>query len=179
TPAVKAPPLKPATPSVAKRPATPPPVAPKPATPAPRPTPAPAAAASDMRPPMIKGTPTKRPALPGLAGGMVAAAASADSAPRSATLMGMPSLKMPPGKKDIPGVTNVSSAAVAQAAVAAVPAAAAEAAQQAGLDPNGPEMQALVKLSTDVIERVVWEVVPDLAETIIRENLDKLTAQRS
>jgi hypothetical protein len=29
-----------------------------------------------------------------------------------------------------------------------------------------------------VIERVVWEVVPQLAETIIRENLDRLVNQR-
>lgn len=56
----------------------------------------------------------------------------------------------------------------------AVPAAAAAVARDAGLDPNGPEMKALLALSKDVIERVVWEVVPDLAETIIRENLDQL-----
>jgi hypothetical protein len=28
-----------------------------------------------------------------------------------------------------------------------------------------------------VIERVVWEVVPELAETIIRENLDRLVGK--
>jgi hypothetical protein len=33
---------------------------------------------------------------------------------------------------------------------------------------------ALSKASREVIERVVWEVVPQLAETIIRENLDRL-----
>jgi CheY-like chemotaxis protein len=37
---------------------------------------------------------------------------------------------------------------------------------------------ALSKASRDVIERVVWEVVPELAETIIRENLDRLVKQR-
>jgi len=30
-----------------------------------------------------------------------------------------------------------------------------------------------------VVERIVWEVVPDLAEQIIRENLHDLTARRS
>jgi hypothetical protein len=49
--------------------------------------------------------------------------------------------------------------------------------QQEGLDPQGPEVKAIVNLSQDVIERIVWEVVPDLAEAIIRENLDKLTAR--
>ena len=34
--------------------------------------------------------------------------------------------------------------------------------------------EALTRASRDVIERVVWEVVPQLAETIIRENLDRL-----
>ena len=38
---------------------------------------------------------------------------------------------------------------------------------------------ALLKLSAEVVERIVWEVVPDLAEQIIRENLHDLTARRS
>ena len=37
---------------------------------------------------------------------------------------------------------------------------------------------ALSAASREVIERVVWEVVPQLAETIIRENLDRLAKNR-
>jgi hypothetical protein len=37
---------------------------------------------------------------------------------------------------------------------------------------------ALSAASREVIERVVWEVVPQLAETIIRENLDRLVKAR-
>ena len=37
---------------------------------------------------------------------------------------------------------------------------------------------ALSGVSREVIERVVWEVVPQLAETIIRENLDRLVKNR-
>jgi hypothetical protein len=37
---------------------------------------------------------------------------------------------------------------------------------------------AISQASREVIERVVWEVVPQLAETIIRENLDRLVKQR-
>jgi hypothetical protein len=37
---------------------------------------------------------------------------------------------------------------------------------------------ALATASREVIERVVWEVVPQLAETIIRENLDRLVKAR-
>lgn len=38
--------------------------------------------------------------------------------------------------------------------------------------------EALSKASLEVIERVVWEVVPQLAETIIRENLERLAKER-
>jgi hypothetical protein len=38
--------------------------------------------------------------------------------------------------------------------------------------------EALSKASRDVIERVVWEVVPQLAETIIKENLERLVKER-
>ncbi len=38
--------------------------------------------------------------------------------------------------------------------------------------------EALSRASLEVIEKVVWEVVPQLAETIIRENLEKLVKQR-
>ena len=47
-----------------------------------------------------------------------------------------------------------------------------------GAAPDGGEAtlrDALSQASREVIERVVWEVVPQLAETIIRENLDRLT----
>lgn len=85
------------------------------------------------RPPMLRGVPTKRPAV----------------VPRRPV----------------------------QPVMQAVPASVAAAAAEAGLKPTGPEIQALMKLSREVVERIVWEVVPELAETIIKENLDKLTAK--
>ena len=51
-------------------------------------------------------------------------------------------------------------------------------AELSGLPPASPELLALVKLSSEIVERVVWEVVPDLAETIIREHLHELAAKR-
>jgi CheY-like chemotaxis protein len=51
-------------------------------------------------------------------------------------------------------------------------------AELSGLEQGSPELIALLKLSTEVVERVVWEVVPDLAEQIIRENLQQLAAAR-
>jgi hypothetical protein len=56
---------------------------------------------------------------------------------------------------------------------------AARIAEIAGVEPGSPELLALLKLSTEVVERIVWEVVPDLAEQIIRENLSELAAKRS
>ncbi len=55
---------------------------------------------------------------------------------------------------------------------------AARLAEATGLAPGSPELLALLKLSTEVVERIVWEVVPELAEQIVRENLQELTAAR-
>jgi CheY-like chemotaxis protein len=152
--------------------------------------------------------------------------------PRSATIMGMPTIKMPPAGNapSVPVTSANPPAAVAPAApvlaarapavspTAAVPVRApaavaglaapalaavgrppmitgtptkrsalvertlakmaAKLAEASGLEPGSPELLALLKLSTEVVERVVWEVVPELAEQIIRENLERLTAAR-
>lgn len=37
------------------------------------------------------------------------------------------------------------------------------------------QIEAVLALSRDVVERVVWEVVPVLAETLIKEELARLT----
>jgi CheY-like chemotaxis protein len=164
-----------------------------------------------------------------------AAAASAAMPPRSATIMGMPTIKMPAGNAQpappappaapagptktsvmsVPPISPTSGpgtspqmrspappppAQVMAAASAAVNRApmvsgtptkrsllvertlakmAARLAEATGLEPGSPELAALLKLSTEVIERIVWEIVPDLAEQIIRENLHDLTARRS
>ena len=41
----------------------------------------------------------------------------------------------------------------------------------AAIAARGPEYEAIAKLSREIIERIVWEVVPELAEVIIREEL--------
>src|SRR5262249_13300669 len=84
-----------------------------------------------------------------------------------------------------PGATTVTSAGTAppqQAAGAGATAAAAAAHQngqmagkleQIGLTPA--QIDAVLALSRDVVERVVWEVVPVLAETLIKEEIARLT----
>ena len=41
-----------------------------------------------------------------------------------------------------------------------------------GLTPD--QVEGVLKLSAEVVERVVWEVVPELAEAMIREELHRL-----
>jgi hypothetical protein len=43
----------------------------------------------------------------------------------------------------------------------------------AAISARGPEYEALAKLSREVIEQIVWEIVPELAEAIIREQVAK------
>ena len=43
----------------------------------------------------------------------------------------------------------------------------------AAISAKGPEYEAIAKLSREIIEQIVWEVVPELADAIIRERLDK------
>jgi hypothetical protein len=42
-----------------------------------------------------------------------------------------------------------------------------------GLTPQ--QAQAVLALSREVVERVVWEIVPQLAETLIKEEIARLT----
>jgi hypothetical protein len=41
---------------------------------------------------------------------------------------------------------------------------------------SNEQVQAVLALSRDVVERVVWEVVPALAETLIKEEIPRLTS---
>ena len=168
---------------------------------------APKAAASAPRP--------STPSIPSIP-------AAADGPPRSPTLMGMPSLQMPPGggRSAAPGVTPITppsqarkstdSPAPRAGSVAPTSRAASEGAAGAGANRapmiqnrpskpirlvlasqaeqlaiatgrgaglDGAQAEALAGISRDVLERIVWEVVPELAEAIIRENLDTLAGK--
>ncbi len=165
------------------------------------------------------------------------------SAPRSATLMGMPALEMPPSKplpagvaaiapkptptpkvktppppiptpappipaivktvaktptpapavpvavpSTAPAVESGPAAAAREPMIKATPgkpirlvlasqaeAAATSASKDAGL--NGAQASALNEVNREMLEKIIWEVVPDLAEAIIRENLETLTSK--
>lgn len=72
-----------------------------------------------------------------------------------------------------------AAAPVAASAPAAAKSSAAQAdfsAKLSGLGLSAEQVQGVLALSKDVIEQVVWEVVPALAETLIREEIRRLTA---
>lgn len=82
------------------------------------------------------------------------------------------------------GAEEAKAAAVvhhAPAAAAPSPVAAHINGQLAGklehLGLTAAQIEAVTALSRDIIERVVWEVVPVLAETLIKEELTRLTAK--
>jgi hypothetical protein len=73
-------------------------------------------------------------------------------------------------------------AAPAPAAAAPIAAAmsgnGADFAQKLGaLGLTSQQVEGVLSLSREVVERVVWEVVPTLAETLIREEIQRLTKE--
>ena len=66
--------------------------------------------------------------------------------------------------------------AIAPAVAAAAQAGTSDLAKKLdGLGLNADQIQGVLSLSRDLIEKVVWEVVPDLAEALIREEIRRLT----
>ncbi len=141
---------------------------------APAPVPAPAAVAppapvappAAVRPPAPVAAPPPAPAAASL--GAVAA-----SAPSRAPASAPPTA--PVGRPPMVSGIPTKRSALVERTLAKM---GQRLAELSGLEPGSPELIALLKLSTEVVERVVWEVVPELAETIIRENLQDLSAKR-
>jgi DNA-binding response OmpR family regulator len=145
------------------------------ASPAPAPAPAPApvpgiigkpAAPPVAAPPAMAAKPPVR-ATVGFGASPLAAAKPAVVAPAAAKPAPAPSAAAP---------APAPAAAAPTAASTAVAAAAASVAPKLegmGLTPD--QVTAILSLTKEVVERVVWEVVPDLAETIIREEIQRLT----
>jgi CheY-like chemotaxis protein len=141
------------------RPATTPP---RPVSePSPRPTP----------PPLPVGGPPARPVVPAsvrrtpLTGAPVAPVAAAGSAAVSSVPPAAAAPRQPTSSAPVPAQT---SAAVGDALSGSV----VERLEHLGLTPE--QVEGVLKLSAEVVERVVWEVVPDLAEAMIREELHRL-----
>jgi len=132
------------------------------AAPAPAPAPAPAAApaAATPRPPVV----TPRPAAPSM---------GASPRPHVQTLVGGPAAQAP-------SAAPAPAPAPAPAAAAAAVATAGNgqfAERLSGLGLSKEQVDGVLALSREVVEQVVWEVVPTLAETMIKEEIRRLTAE--
>ena len=83
--------------------------------------------------------------------------------------------------REPPTPTPAPAAAVAPAAqaTAAIPAEAAADLETklTALGLTKPQIEGVLALSRDVVEQVVWEVVPTLAETMIKEEIARLTKE--
>ena len=119
-------------------------------------------------PPLPVGGQTGRPMAPTpvrttpLTGAPVAASAAVSSIPPASPV---PSGNAPISSAPVPAQ---KPAVVAQAISGSV----VERLETLGLTPD--QVEGVLKLSAEVVERVVWEVVPDLAEAMIREELHRL-----
>ena len=76
----------------------------------------------------------------------------------------------------VPAAARAPSAPAPGAASASATAVDGQFAQRlAGLGLTNEQVQGVLALSRDVVEKVVWEVVPVLAETLIKEEIRRLT----
>lgn len=159
-----------------QRPSTVRPIAPavRPAAPAAAPVrpAAPSAAPAGLRPSLIPGVQPPRPSA-----SMPVAAPVAQARPPVATrtIMGLPTLMPGAG-----AAARTARPAEPQRVPAAAPSTMASAVAQtvAAMAARGPEYEVLAKLSREVIEQIVWEVVPELAEQIIRQEVDRLASAK-
>lgn len=164
--------------------AAPPPAA----QPAARPAPQPAAAAPIARPAPAAAPIAARPAAPAqpVARPAPQPAARADD---ELSLDDLGTGRPPPPAPAQPAARPVATAPAAVARVAqphapepAPPDLARNVAQEvqskvASLGLTPAQVEAVTALTKDVVERVVWEVVPQLAEAMIREEIKRLTAE--
>jgi DNA-binding response OmpR family regulator len=117
-------------------------------------------------------TAAAKPAAPGV----TAPAGGAKPGPSPTPPAGLPrqrTVALGGGSPASPSPPAVTSAAPSAAAAVALNGQMAAKLEGIGLTPA--QVDAVLALSREVVERVVWEVVPVLAETIIKEEIARLT----
>jgi CheY-like chemotaxis protein len=102
--------------------------------------------------------------------GMLGAPAAAPSVSRAPTLLGA---QLPPELTPKPVPAGSPAAQPVAAAMSGNGVDFAQKLGSLGLTPQ--QVEGVLTLSREVVERVVWEVVPTLAETLIREEIQRLT----
>jgi len=136
----------------------------------------PVAAAPAPRPPApVMPAAAARPAVPATRQQtMIGTPLPAEVAPAVRAPVAVPGLAAP---APVPVAAPAPVAAVAPA-VAALTSNGSELAQKlGGLGLSRDQADAVLALSREVVERVVWEVVPTLAEALIKEEIRRLTSE--
>jgi CheY-like chemotaxis protein len=190
-----APPQPPARPAAASGPTPGSAAGPRPEAPRQPPPPPPSAGQpANPKATMGFGTPPARPSAPRPTGGPSKPSAPPASAvtPSGATPSGATPSASPSRAAAGPAASQAAPSAPPAASPAkpsAPPAAGAAASQAAaaatgdmveklrGMGLTSDQVDGVMQLSREVIEQVVWEVVPDLAEVIIREEIARLTSE--
>jgi CheY-like chemotaxis protein len=119
---------------------------------------------------------TSRSASPPLARPALSPIVSAPSRPAlSPAAGGTPSPLFSPAPYTAPPPVIPRPVTLPSTVSVAVSAAVGSAVDQkiAALGARGPEYEAIARLSREIIEQIVWEVVPELAEVIIREHVER------
>jgi DNA-binding response OmpR family regulator len=115
-----------------------------------------------------------RPSAPGPS--PTAAAAHAPIAPTPVTGVQLGSRAAPAPAPAAPAPAPAAPSPAAPAAIAAAAIDGGLADRLAGLGLTKDQVQGVLALSREVVEQVVWEVVPILAETLIKEEIKRLTS---
>lgn len=162
---------------------------------APAAKPAPEVAAPAAKPVIAATAPEQRSTMMGMAPGVAAAAAGprpapASSARNAASQPGaspaIPSPATEGSRMPEPVRTSASPAGIPSQVPqmprpSLIPRAPVPAPVLAALEriaARGAEYDAIAKLSAEAIQQIVWEIVPELAEVIIRSEVDRLAKER-
>jgi hypothetical protein len=108
------------------------------------------------------------------------------SSPVATTLVGSPiaqaqAMQMPPPPTERPTVVGIPPTVPQMPRPSLIPRAPVPVPVLQALEriaARGAEYEALAKLSVEMIEQIVWEVVPELAEAMIRAEMDRLIKDR-
>jgi CheY-like chemotaxis protein len=135
------------------------------------------AAAARMRQKTVMGTGTAMPAVPPVQ--PKPSFRRAEPAPAAARPQAAPQPQQPPMARQGERFT-LGTAATQEQPVSYPPAAIVSSDLSKKLTAMGltrEQVEGVLALSREVIEQVVWEVVPELAETLIKEEIQRLTAK--
>jgi CheY-like chemotaxis protein len=117
--------------------------------------------------------PAARPAPP------ASAQVQPPAAPAPVPATAVPRAPAPVAAPAAPGVPPPAAPVAPSPAASAIAAANGQLASKLGdLGLTSQQADAVLALSREVVERVVWEVVPQLAETLIKEEIARLTRER-